>query len=420
MLRTFRLLALLALCLSAPAFAQLTVGSLIFTNPGPYKQADLEAVAGLHRGSPLDKSILDAAAQRLNDTGVFDDIQFMTEGPNNAVNIHFDLTPSNPHKLLPLEFTNFPWWSDDEIMASLNGKVPLFQGTVPTSGSVRTGIERALEALVATKGVTATVKSGVIPEAQGVRRTAVYYSIDTPKVQIGTIKLAGQNPEMGAKIDKLTEDLGRHGYFEVGGAMGDRLAKAFHDEGYLDATISDLHRIPTGTGPVLVDLNATVVPGGLYRISKIDFADTPVVPGAELLRKTQLKEGQPALDLSVSAATTAIKDRYGREGYVTPDIKIVPKLDAEKHLVAYHYDIVPGPQYHLRSVKTTHLPASETAKFQADFPLKPGDLYNTDLLADFRAKWKSQHHTATIHLYDPTPDRAAQQVDLIVVFGDPE
>src|SRR5450432_754196 len=67
-------------------------------------QAQFLAVAGLQKDAPLGQTDMQAAAQRLGDTGLFSDVSFHFDGQE----LHYDLTPAG--KALPAAFDNFPWW----------------------------------------------------------------------------------------------------------------------------------------------------------------------------------------------------------------------------------------------------------------------------------------------------------------------
>ena len=60
---------------SAAANAQYTIKKIVFDGQNLYSQSDLEAASGLKPGQTLNNEALQAAAQRLVDTGAFDDMQ---------------------------------------------------------------------------------------------------------------------------------------------------------------------------------------------------------------------------------------------------------------------------------------------------------------------------------------------------------
>src|SRR5580704_15444165 len=109
------------LCLLAPAL-QLPAQSIIlpkisFTGAPAYSQTDLLAVSGLKPGATSTPAAIQAAAQRISDTGLI-----------------FHLKPMPAENVLPAQSTNFIWWKPAELTAALHARVPLFIGAVPPDG----------------------------------------------------------------------------------------------------------------------------------------------------------------------------------------------------------------------------------------------------------------------------------------------
>src|SRR5580698_1544322 len=113
----FSLTAAVLLLASVPACAQYTSGKIIFKNPGKRSQADLESAAGIHSGQKVSTANLQAAAQRLIDTGYFDDVGVGVEGPSGALAVTFTLKPLDPQHLSATGFENFVWLTPEELTA---------------------------------------------------------------------------------------------------------------------------------------------------------------------------------------------------------------------------------------------------------------------------------------------------------------
>ena len=115
------------------------------------------AFTGLKPGGSATRQQLDDAAQRLNDTGLFDEVNFA----GNDKGIVYTLKPAAPSAMLPVRFGNFVWWQDEEIQRVLKTKVALYRpDAVPIGGNMRESIAAALKAMVTEKGIAgATVAS---------------------------------------------------------------------------------------------------------------------------------------------------------------------------------------------------------------------------------------------------------------------
>src|ERR1700761_5322517 len=119
------LAAFALLVASIPACAQYTSGKILFKNPGKMAQADLETAAGIHSGQKVSTANLQAAAQRLIDTGYFDDVGVGVDGPAAALAVTFVLKPLDPQHLAATGFENFVWLTPEELTAALHKAAPL-------------------------------------------------------------------------------------------------------------------------------------------------------------------------------------------------------------------------------------------------------------------------------------------------------
>ena len=98
--RVFPVLAAVCLCaFSILLFAQTRVLREIFFPGAPgYSQAELLAFTGLKPGGSATQQQLDDAAQRLNDTGLFDEVNFA----GNDKGIVYTLKPAPASAMLPV------------------------------------------------------------------------------------------------------------------------------------------------------------------------------------------------------------------------------------------------------------------------------------------------------------------------------
>src|SRR5580693_6988716 len=161
-----RLLRLLAFLFAAalPAVAQTyTAAKVVFNNPGPYTQAQLETAAGMHKGTSFTADDLGAAAQRLVDTGFFDNVgATLAPGRYEAITVLFDIKPIDRDQMVHVSFENFAWLSHAEVESALQTKVPLFLDYLPESSPLLDVFDATLTEALAQRGVTAVVKHNTI------------------------------------------------------------------------------------------------------------------------------------------------------------------------------------------------------------------------------------------------------------------
>src|SRR5690348_2991507 len=101
-------------------------------------QSELLAVAGLKPGSTLTQQDMQAAAQKLIDSGAFSDVRFAFDGQQLLYTL-------KPAELQPVSYVNFPWWNEAALNAAVAAKVPLFQGSVAPESPMQQAVAHALE-----------------------------------------------------------------------------------------------------------------------------------------------------------------------------------------------------------------------------------------------------------------------------------
>ena len=142
MLRILTLLLLVTpLCVPAQTY---TAGKIVFNHPGDFTQQQLEDVAAIHPGTKFNNESLAVDAQRLADTGFFDNVGVTCEGPLQSLTVNFDITPIDHSRLLPVGFENFIWLTPSELTSAVQSASPLFAGYLPENPALEDSIAAAL------------------------------------------------------------------------------------------------------------------------------------------------------------------------------------------------------------------------------------------------------------------------------------
>src|SRR5712691_12672390 len=84
-------------------------------------------LSGLKIGQTIDAGVLDAAAARLLESGLFKRLSYSVHSPNGRATVTFAVEESAI--MLPVVFENFVWFSDEDLLAAIRSDVPFFNGT---------------------------------------------------------------------------------------------------------------------------------------------------------------------------------------------------------------------------------------------------------------------------------------------------
>uniref|UniRef100_A0A7V5CTB3 POTRA domain-containing protein n=1 Tax=Acidobacterium capsulatum TaxID=33075 RepID=A0A7V5CTB3_9BACT len=385
--------ALLLFCISMtslPLLAQQFVPKTItFSGDRQDTHGALLAVTGLKPGVAIGPANIQAATQKLSDTGMFAHVQFTF----NGVDLHFVLTPEAGN-LEPVRYVNFPWWSAADLTQAVAAKVPLFHGMVFPESQMQQQVADALTALVAARGVTATIRA--VPSNNNAGQVAaVDFEITSPKVVVGAVHLQGSSAAFAAKIAKVEEAAsGQPWNAAVQDQLQQALKAVYGEQGYLEANVAGLtHGAPQLSGDkLLVPVTATVSEGAQYYFAGLTLAGQPLPESVKALQHSPLHAGDVANEDLLRGLLLAIAQPYRAEGYLDAKVDAQPSLNRAQHTVAYTVTIAPGAVYHFHKLTITGLDPSQTAAVEKYWKIQPGDVFDGTYAAKLLLLNKKQLH----------------------------
>ncbi|HEY4380822.1 MAG TPA: POTRA domain-containing protein [Acidobacteriaceae bacterium] len=418
--RAFRAFAAFCLCAFPSYLPSQTrvLPGISFSGSPAYSQAELLAFTGLKPGSSATQEQLDDAAQRLNDTGLFDEVNFS----GNDQGIVYTLKPVAATAMLPARFANFVWWQDAEIDRALKARVALYRGdAVPIGGNLRQSVAAALKAMLAEKGIA----NAAVASRRGSTRPNgpldhVVFAIDSPAVVIHSLTLAGASPGMRPRLDGVVKDITGQQWDKDGSFFNieSRVGDAYRDQGYLDIALAKQESSApaiTASG-VELDLMATFSEGAQYHVKELAWGGSEFLSAADFNRQAVLKVGDADSPSALRESLRSLTNAYGAKGYIDAKISAPPVVDRVAHQVAYTVGVEPGPQYHFRSVRWPSVSTEQAKKFDAAWTMKAGDVYDSGYLSRFLSQNKmltQQGYAMNVSL---KRDPSAVMVDLSVTF----
>ncbi len=374
--------------IAIPAMAQYQLKGIVFEGTTPYSQADLESVCGLRAGARYDGKAIEAAAQRLVDTGAFDSVAATVGGTAQAITANFKIKPVDPSQLYAATFENFIWWQADELTDQIHKLVPLFHGSVPEAGNEQQAVVNALTQILAARGTPAKVVSRVIEPYPDHPATTVDYLIATPLIQVGTIKLSGVSLAMAGSVGKAINSLSGRPYTAADAGLGSAdgpILEVYRNAGYLDASLEHVATSITQPAPDRFDVQIAgeIKEGEPYRVSKIEWPGSPQISAKEFDAAAKLHPGEIASHQALIASLKTIDTAYRRQGYMDVIVDAAPLLNAATHQVAYSISVAPGEQYRLSTLTVVNLPAEQRAQFDSVWKMKRGDIYDVTYVMGF-------------------------------------
>jgi outer membrane protein insertion porin family len=318
-------------------------------------------------------------------------------------------------------FENLVWLTPEELASSLHKAAPLFHGQLPDAGDQIDAITNGLQAALATKGVNAELTHETLQPSLTQPIRTIEFRVENPVVRVHAITLQGGVPELGAATAKTTDKLRGSRYSEGSDSANTlhAILAAYFDAGYLNAHLTGVQHVLVQNTPTdaTIDLTATIDPGQPYKVAALAYDGTPLVARDAVMGAAKLHPGDIASARLLLETLAPIDTAYRRQGYM--DVLVDPgaALDPAAHTVSYTVRVVPGAQYHLRSIKPFNLSDEARKDFDANWQLKPGDLYDSMYVADFMKHNLAMHALAGYSAaYEAVADPETHQVDLSINF----
>ena len=377
--------------------------------PSTVDTAEALRIAALPTNAPLTKQQIEAALQRIADTGLFADVGYTV----NSDALVIKLTPSASSQLQPAHFSNFVWWQPAELESLLEASVPGYHGQLPLAGTLTDQVKAALVALLHTKGVDATVDA----HENGLAADSVTLSITSPSIIIGDVQLHNSLPALLPQLKAVQHRL--HGedfdIAETTKAVQDSVNDVYKNAGYLAVDTT----APTTSAPhkdmlnYAVDLSATITPGEVYHVSGLQLHAQPPVSVADLAKAANIKVGDVASLSAQHLALSEMQNLYAHQGYLAAKVLFTLHQDNQAHTVDYTCDFVPGEIYHFASIDTSALALDQQAAFARAFTVAPGAVADGKLSAAVAQALQSLHLGYKVGLA-AIPDNINHTVKLVL------
>src|SRR5580704_5668427 len=242
-------------------------------------EAQVTALCQLEKGSQVGKSDLQAAADRLLQTGMFAKVNYTFQTRADGLTVTFQLEEA---PRVPVYFDNLPWFSDGELSDAIRKKVPYFDGTLPEAGAVVEQVGDTLKELLASRQLNVTVEHELLanPLAEGnvqqfrVQGASFYIaSVDFDDPSLSSSHLVQQQlaEVQGKPFSRMTIDL----------FLSEQLRPFYLQQGYLRVKLGPPEVRLTGNPnqklPDQIPVFVPVITGAVYRWKEAQWSGNSVL-----------------------------------------------------------------------------------------------------------------------------------------------
>ena len=344
------------------------------------------ATSGLKTGALFSIEELDAAGQRLVDSGLFATVGYRTTTKGNQVTVVFQVqeTKAGPS---PVVFDNFVWFTNDELIAAIKREVPSFNGTAPDAGRMTDDIKHALQSLLKEHHIEGTVDYA--PEQAGLNSTKQQHLFNVSGVPIPICKLhfPGARNISEEKLVKSSKQLTDADYSlkSTIAFSGFILFPIYREAGQLQAKfaqpITKFESAANCKGGV--ELIIQVEEGPIYLWDKAEWTGNEVLSPDELDAALGMKKGEVANGVKIDKGLREVSKKYGHTGHLYVRLEVKPAFDEPASRVTFKMSVKEGPQYRMGKLTIKGLNEADAKALEQKWKLKSGEIFDSSYFERF-------------------------------------
>lgn len=393
---------------------------------------EVMAHTGLKVGDRFSLAALDAAGQRLVDSGLFKNVGYKTRPNKDQITIIFQLEEAKVSSSRVV-FDNFIWFSDLELIAAVKRDLPSFDGTAPDTGNTTDRIIKALQRFLHEQKIEATVTHMTSQDDPSNPVQEHVFTVNGVPLPICTVNFPGAQNISEAKLRESSKELRESEYSRnfVRSFAQNNLIPLYREVGQLKAAFSPPLAKPEATATCKsgVELTIPVDEGLIYKWNKAEWTGNTTLTTPELDPLLGMQAGKPANGRKLDEALQSIKKAYGRKGFLAAKVKSVPEFDDQAQSVVYKMAVAEGPQFRMGRLSIRGFSESEANQIKAKWELKEGEIFDDGYFYDFVKKHLGEILRNTLQQRSAqgkappsvkpeyTPDRKALTVDVTIVMS---
>ena len=346
-------------------------------------EAAVVKASGLRVGQMAGEADFKQALQKLGDTGLFSNLAYSYQYTNAGCKLEFQVAEAG--KFVPVDFDNFVWFSDRELLDQLGERVPLFEGQLPLSGSMPEQVSQALSTVLAARSIPGRVEYLETADLGGPIK-AYTYKVTFHAVTIRNVDFPGAAPAEISALQAAAKQVAGKDYLRSAMRAQETfsLMPVYLSRGYLKAAFADSQPTMVRDGPqTVVDVSFPVTPGLQYKLSQLEIGGNRAFPPDAIRKLIHLKEGEPANAVQLEDDLRAVQKLYGTKGYLEARVRSNPAIDDASATVGYHLEITEGDQYRMGELKVDGLSDDAIQRLLAQWQMKSGDVFDDSYLSRF-------------------------------------
>jgi outer membrane protein assembly factor BamA len=389
-------------------------------------QSQVVALSGLSVGSAVGKPDLQSAADRLVQTGLFSNVNYVFQSKEDGLYLTFKLAEA---PRMPVYFDNIPWFADSEIDEAIRKVLPFYDGSLPEGGSTVDQVSSIITDLIASRGMQTVVEHQVIANPTGEGSVQEFRIADVvlqiSKIEFSDPKLATSKVVQqhlgeiqGKTYSRMTVDL----------FLAEQVKPIYLQQGFLRAKLGPpeirLSGNPNQHLPDQIPVFVPITPGIAYKFKGAQWRGNALLSVFTLNQLLGMKPGEIANGMAVQGALERIRETYGQQGYLDAKADSETDFDDQAQTVWYRITIYEGRLYKFGKLVLTGISSSGEKRLRAAWPILSGDVFDKTKFEDILLKLQVHreqifvdlpiHYESVGHWLQTDPDTG--NVDVLLDF----
>src|ERR1700733_14734532 len=384
------------------------------------------ALSGLQIGQQVGKDDLQAAADKLVQSGLFAHVRYNFNSRADGLVLLFHLDEA---ERIPAYFDNLPWFTDGELNDAIRAKIPFYNGALPGAGAVVEQAADAVSQFLGTHGLQAAVEHTVVANPNG-EGSIQEFHIEGSSLSIESLKFSDASLNESKTVQQQLAELKGKPYsrMAIDLFLMEQVRPVYQKQGYLRAKLGPPEIRLTGNPnqklPEKIPVFVPVVQGAIYKWKGVEWSGNSLLSTITLTSDLGLKPGDVADGMAIEAGLEHIREEYAHVGYLEAKIDPVANYDDQAHTVSYRVRVDEGGSYKFNALTITGLSPSAEKKLRDAWSIPQGEVFDKTIFEDFltrlETKPKDVFGTLPVH-YDNVghwvqPDDAKHTVDVLLDF----
>jgi outer membrane protein insertion porin family len=402
--------ALFAACflLAAVARAQqpqqpIKLAKIEFKGLERVKEEEALGKSGLAAGQTVGIDDVEAAANRLLESGLFVNLSYKLKGTTDKSVLTFEVIERK--WTMPVTFDNFVWFTDEELNAAVRRKLPAFDGTAPEAGGVTEQIRQALAELLSERKIEGAVQYD-LSEDPSTRKVSHLFSVKGPGLRVCKLNFTGARAVPEEQLVTKSGGIFDNDYSRsyVGGFVESNLLPLYHERGYLRAAFSPPTVAPEASPECKgVAVSMLVDEGSVYVWDKATWEGIEGLTAQELDLALGMKNREVANAVKIANGLARVRKAYGRKGYIAARVRPETEFDDSARSVSYRFRVTEGPQYRMGDLTIEGLDEAATNNLRGRWRLLPKEVYDEGYVEEFVRKSVPEFQKDAARAGNPMP-----------------